>query len=190
MTTHRTLQCSSCEYILHCIGTCRYSRKLIKYQHTKYKFLTDKLGKKNNSDLDKCQDTKQEGVQGHSWSCPVRISGPDVPLWAGGVCVCVLTKRRKKRAWKRKTDTYTDRQCEEWGMCCLPNHSARLWFIWHLLDGGLGTTGHLHRGMTSDLLHLLKSTQLSLLNPHPDRRDELGARKHTDVQTHELRFRI
>lgn len=114
MTTHRTLQCSSCEYILHCIGTCRYSRKLIKYQHTKYKFLTDKLEKKNNSDLDKCQDTKQEGVQGHSWSCPVRISGPDVPLWAGGVCVCVLTKRRKKKSLKKK-DRHIYRQAV-WGV--------------------------------------------------------------------------
>lgn len=113
--------------------------------------------------------------------------------WLG--CVCESMKERqtdRERNGKQKERVWG----REGAMSCSPNYSARLWFIWQLLDGGLSTRGHLHQCLTSDLLQLLKWTQLSLLNLHPDRRNELllgriYTAKHTHKHTkmHMLAFR-
>lgn len=98
---------------------------------------------------------------------------------------------RAWRGWNRQTDRESDGKQKErvWGrergMSCSPKYSARLWFIWQLLDGGLSMRGHLHQCLTSDPPRLLRWTQLSLLNLHTDRRDELLlGRTHMHKQTH------
>lgn len=116
--------------------------------------------------------------------CPVGTARTDVALWTAvgldisvRACVC-----KRKRAWKRHRQKERVRGRE---VCQARQTTQQDWFIWQLLEGGLTTRGHLLQCLTSDLLQLLKRTQLSLLNLQLDRRDEfLLGRTHIHKYTH------
>ena len=138
------------------------------------------------SDEDKLRDSQG----GNFYSCLVGRTGLDVVyrLLLARVCVCLcvcvwMWVYVQERQRERESNEEEKERVSKGGMSCSPNHSARFWFIWQLQDGGLTTRGHLHQCPTSDPPQLLKWTQLSLLDLHPDRRDELLLGENAHSQT-------